>query len=156
MTMTLPSRRSLILGAGAAIITRRAVALPPAPTSLRNPLAYPGGNPGVNYNHIAFSGGAPSTLVFSGVAVPGGSFIRLDKPTLATYSSITPVIDGRIGPAFKSVAGSADNINFSGLNATLPTAAQGLTLSGIFNYDVGSSRVDLQACKLEYSIVSPK
>ena len=24
------------------------------------------------------------------------------------------------------------------------------------NKDVGSSRVDLQACKLEYSIVSPK
>ena len=29
-------------------------------------------------------------------------------------------------------------------------------VSKIGHYDVGSSRVDLQACKLEYSIVSPK
>ena len=27
---------------------------------------------------------------------------------------------------------------------------------GKYGSDVGSSRVDLQACKLEYSIVSPK
>ena len=31
-----------------------------------------------------------------------------------------------------------------------------VVLPGGFSYGVGSSRVDLQACKLEYSIVSPK
>ena len=29
-------------------------------------------------------------------------------------------------------------------------------IRGVFSRPVGSSRVDLQACKLEYSIVSPK
>ena len=42
----------------------------------------------------------------------------------------------------------------------LPTGALGkdalLRLRFEARHDVGSSRVDLQACKLEYSIVSPK
>ena len=36
------------------------------------------------------------------------------------------------------------------------TAGRGLRIALPIHYPVGSSRVDLQACKLEYSIVSPK
>ena len=36
----------------------------------------------------------------------------------------------------------------------LPTPEGGVVVTG--DPEVGSSRVDLQACKLEYSIVSPK
>ena len=35
-------------------------------------------------------------------------------------------------------------------------ALGGIACFGDFFFEVGSSRVDLQACKLEYSIVSPK
>ena len=55
------------------------------------------------------------------------------------------------------------NINNAGTGYTLSASAGGLTgaTSTAFNVtagsaSVGSSRVDLQACKLEYSIVSPK
>ena len=43
---------------------------------------------------------------------------------------------------------AATNRNYSGINV--------LNLWGSVIEHVGSSRVDLQACKLEYSIVSPK
>ena len=38
----------------------------------------------------------------------------------------------------------------------VPTDENGREASEHADYGVGSSRVDLQACKLEYSIVSPK
>ena len=43
---------------------------------------------------------------------------------------------------------------FLGLVSTAVERHNGTVLDGL--NDVGSSRVDLQACKLEYSIVSPK
>ena len=101
------SKRSLILGAGAAIITRRALALPPAPTSLRNPLAYPGGNPGINPAHLA-----SGYIALSAVAAPNW-FPRIDSTqdniNGTPNGSPTFSIDGNIGP----VASFATNKFFS-------------------------------------------
>ena len=51
----------------------------------------------------------------------------------------------------------------SGLRAEEIAARLGVSRAALYRYEkgeviklVGSSRVDLQACKLEYSIVSPK
>ena len=94
------SKRSLILGAGATIITRRALAYP---VRLNNPLAYPAGiRPGVNQSHLA-----SANIAFSGVAL-GNTFLRLDQTVLGyTAGTIpTPSVDGNIGPVFTTTTQS--------------------------------------------------
>ena len=92
----LPSRRSLILGAGAAFVTRpaRALIVP------RNPLTFPGRAPGFNPSHPAAKGILPG-FGFSGVA-SGANFINLltGAPlTPAVAVDISAKIFGSIGPA---------------------------------------------------------
>ena len=53
------------------------------------------------------------------------------------------------------VAGLLGVCAFASAQASQPTRADA-EKDPIFKAMVGSSRVDLQACKLEYSIVSPK
>jgi len=116
--LTLSSRRSLILGAGAAFIVRpvRALIYP------RNPLAYPGGNPGFNQNHIA-----AGYVQFSGVA-QGSSFLRLDHSNVPTLTG-SPVasIDGTLGPVI-GVSGT-QVVTFGSSNGT--TISNGFTLAAI-------------------------
>ena len=62
---------------------------------------------------------------------------------------------GRISPSFWRLAGSTITRNY--LRRWTETAETRIVnLGGGSHCLVGSSRVDLQACKLEYSIVSPK
>ena len=99
--LMLISKRSLILGAGAAIITRRALALPPAPTSLRNPLAYPGRSilPGFNPNHPASKGIRLSTVASDNSAItiiaPGatGPGATSGSPTFKVFGLLGPSIN---------------------------------------------------------------
>ena len=75
---------------------------------------------------------------------------------LPTYTFATPILGGQLTVGAAGVPGNVG----VGINATL-TGPRGNQISGSAfdnraTWAVGSSRVDLQACKLEYSIVSPK
>lgn len=113
--MTLPSRRSLILGAGAAIITRRALALSPAPALFRNPLAYPGGNPGFNSNHFAAGPG----IRYSAVAQNGNLTNLLTGKPATIVGTITGATTPQ-GPAVVNTT-SASYLHAPGANEQ-PTA----------------------------------
>ena len=113
----LSSRRSLILGAGAAIITRRALAYP---VRLNNPLVYPGINPGINYSHPA-----SGHIVCSGVA-RAASFIRLDQSAVAGVAGTpTQSIDGAIGPTTIYNSTQANSFLYGG------SLTNGMTLAAI-------------------------
>lgn len=137
--MTLPSRRSLILGAGAAIITRRALAYP---VRLNNPLAFPGFAPRYNAQHLAAGNG----IRYAGVASTG-SFINLLTGKQATVvGTITPVISGTIGPATQCItAGSythqtAVNETPPALTfATICTYASSLAFDGVLFNNNGNN-----------------
>ena len=55
-----------------------------------------------------------------------------------------------------SVPVDARAVESAGIGATSSTGTGFAKISSSVADTVGSSRVDLQACKLEYSIVSPK
>ena len=88
---------------------------------------------------------------------------RPDKPSLSI-----PVIDDHLHAAIVPLRGAirvAGTAEFAGFDRTVNPArirnlhklAADVLSQGTFDpATVGSSRVDLQACKLEYSIVSPK
>ena len=63
--------------------------------------------------------------------------------------------DGWPSEKNKQVFGRCANRNGHGHNYTLEVTVAGEP-DPVTGFVVGSSRVDLQACKLEYSIVSPK
>lgn len=78
----------------------------------------------------------------------GGSMVFLvqpEPPTMAGYVSTSGPI-GLLGPKIYDGLFDYDNDG-----KMIPVLAESYDIT-----PVGSSRVDLQACKLEYSIVSPK
>ena len=94
-------------------------------------------------------------------------FDRVDAPDSLqeTLRTLTPYLAGSllVGAFFKarSLLMGRERFYDSSANASLPQAqllesAKRLWGASIQEMLVGSSRVDLQACKLEYSIVSPK
>ena len=97
-----PSRRSLILGAGAAIVTRRANAL----IAMRNPFIYPGGNPGFNPNHPAANGiryamaanyNSATITIAPGATGASGNY---NSPTFKTQGLLGPSINITSGGVF--------------------------------------------------------
>ena len=66
-----------------------------------------------------------------------------------------------LDPQGKTIQGALKKMGYKGLESVRQGKYFELTLDGGLSREeaqaeVGSSRVDLQACKLEYSIVSPK
>ena len=131
------SRRSLILGAGAAIITRPALALP---AQLRSPLAFPVGiRPRLNRAHPA-----AGTVNFAGVSLQGGGVINLVTGKAGVKTGTYPgSIDGRIGPittaaasAYFTFAGAVPSQTDS--QATLAGIVLDPPNSNIFSLAVGS------------------
>ena len=78
----------------------------------------------------------------------GGRNGVFDKGGLGT--GFTLVQPNKNGTQYKA---GLIQLNIAAKQLSLTT--QGTATSGS-NFEMGSSRVDLQACKLEYSIVSPK
>lgn len=117
----LPSRRSLILGTGAAIITRRALAYP---IRFNNPLAFPGGNPGYNPKHLA----SGPLVRYSGVA-SGSNFINLlnGSPCSVVGSSLS----GAITPQGPAVANAASASGYLTTPST-PETLTGCTFAAIY------------------------
>ncbi len=97
------SKRSLILGAGAAFIARPVRAIAAAPI-LRNPLLFPQGIlPGLPLaNHPAFALAGPGAkLISSGICgAQGGSVARLDRTDTYSITGGTSAVDRDIGPSF--------------------------------------------------------
>ena len=62
------------------------------------------------------------------------------------------LLAGTAGVSYYMVAASSDRL----ITHFVVELGQNLYFVGVLLTYVGSSRVDLQACKLEYSIVSPK
>ncbi len=117
------SRRSLILGASAAIITRRALALAPAPTSFRNPLVFPGTTPGYNSNHVA---AGPGTR-YAGISTNGGMINLLNSKPATLHGSISGKITNIIGP---TTLGSGSGAYMSQV-AVNETPSTGVTMASI-------------------------
>ena len=92
--------------------------------------------PGGGYVSVGQSCSSLSQVGSAGVSTAGGSGIPgFAPPQFGFQVSLAPgwnLIAGPAGTMLGGVSGS------------------------VFTFQVGSSRVDLQACKLEYSIVSPK
>jgi len=138
--MTLPSRRSLILGAGAAFITRGAQAYPP---SMRNVLIFPGGRPGFNPTHIA-----SKNAIFSGVAA-GTNVIDILSGLAGTVTgAITSNIDSIIGPNTSIAQQTNEHILFpvaqsqidtSGTMAVIGTDLNIGAIAFSFPFSVGSA-----------------
>ena len=117
--MTFPSRRSLILGAGAAFIARPARAL----IALRNPLLYPGGivTPGYNQGHLASS----PKVRYSGIAA-GGNLINLLNGSKATINgTITSARTTAMGSVVVNTT-STSFLSVPSINETLAAATLGL------------------------------
>ena len=94
--------------------------------------------------------------VNGGYIVTSNAVIDYLRETAALYIYSNPISPGEAVAGAKSVAlvdsaGGRDLLKH--LSATVRRFRDGLTR---LQLEVGSSRVDLQACKLEYSIVSPK
>ena len=101
--------------------------------------------------------GAPSgcSWLSSGATVcPSGGF-GIAIPTVGGFGSATVLYDNRLLSLLPAEVG----VPASG-NRSFPKFGVGVQAKGVIESSpatvVGSSRVDLQACKLEYSIVSPK
>ena len=132
------SRRSLILGAGAGLITRPALAFP---VQLRDPLKFPVGiRPVFNPAHPA-----AGTVNFSGVSLQGGGVINLVTGKAGVKTGTYPgSIDGRIGPV-TTAAASAYFTFSSAVPSQTDTQATfaGIVLnppnSGILPLSVGST-----------------
>jgi hypothetical protein len=129
------SRRSLIVGAGAAIITRPALAAPLAPILGGNPLAFPGGLAGFNAAH-PMAKGARFSGVARGANITGAGFINLlTGATGVPNGTNGQIISALIGPA-AGYSGSVSQHTFGGNPAIVDTNA---TIAGIFILNSGSS-----------------
>jgi len=130
---------------------------------LKNPLGFPGGNPGVNWGHIAL-GSQPR---FSGVAIPGStSFANLGiggRGTSTIAGAPTSAM-GVLGPVWLS--GTSGYVNFSGRAATndalMTIAAMVMQTGGSASANVilqtsGSSNTgwDLRTSSLQVQMVAP-
>ena len=122
---------------------------------------------------LQFNGGGTINGTFS---VASSTFLKFNSGNF-TYST-PPTISGAgtaqfTGGTLTLATDMIPNLQLAGGTLNLGAGFQGgvitnltmiggtlsgtnFTVSGTFNWAVGSSRVDLQACKLEYSIVSPK
>lgn len=84
---------------------------------LRNPLAFPGGSPGLDLSHIAYNGnsaagggGSYYQILLSAVALSSGvGFLRLNRafggdPTIGTQSGAATAVMDSIGPTWRSAS----------------------------------------------------
>src|SRR5208282_3326651 len=104
---------------------------------LKNPLGFPGGNPGVNSGHIAL-GPQPR---FSGVAIPGSAnFANLGvggPGTNTITGTPTSAMNGGLGPVWLS--GTAGTIRFSGRSASTDAS---ITIAAMVMQTGGSSAIN--------------
>lgn len=121
--LKLISKRSLILGAGAAIVTRPARAL----IALRNPLVYPGRSPVLNVSHPMAKGGRLAAIPAS-----GGGFINLvpGAPGVLTGGALTYSMQPIGGPAVLSDTAGHYN-KFTNSYSDSPAS---FSVAAIFNY----------------------
>ena len=122
------SKRSLILGTGAAIITRRALALP-----VRNPLVYPGGNPGFNPNHPAAKGirlsfvasmvgGFPTIITAPGVT--GKPSVFSGTPTSQIRALIGPTLAGNL--VVPAINEKPNSVTFAAIHNSVSNSGNGI------------------------------
>ena len=88
---------------------------------------------------------------------PKGGFATVER----TYRLISPLFGGGAEPKYADMVSAVRATSLKGQLRFWWRAARagGMSLEQMREKEakiVGSSRVDLQACKLEYSIVSPK
>ena len=117
---------------------------------LTTTLSFPSNQSNPNYVYLAVSNtgdAASGGWTKWGVQVCGGSSPIADQPLLGWSNTYVGIDVDCLGPPSRG----PDNLIVIPNNNIVPPA---MSLPAPIN--VGSSRVDLQACKLEYSIVSPK
>ena len=112
---------------------------------------------------VKFLGRVARVAAEAGAARSGGAVTdgdrELRRVTHRTVDEVTRLVEsGRLNVAvarLMELASAARRVIDSGPGAADPAVTEAAEVLAIL-LSVGSSRVDLQACKLEYSIVSPK